>query len=502
MIENSGRSGSLHALPLGELIAAWGDVGPRSERADADPLVVDCARRLAADPGGEWAPLWTFGLVTMASYVAWRPGEGVAGRAVEALLAADDALAGRGCAHEAHPFRAALERIHDDGVGVLVPELRDFPAFGRGARADAEHDDASWCPENVAACARITADVLAPFGTADAGDRRGTPGIASVIPRKDADALRWLSSTLCDHPYGDPALDLSRLALSLPDHPSKGVQAGYVAAVHASQWYAVSGRITTPEALDDMIEGLEKVLAQLAGATCAHTPAEHPEPHSDPAGAAQFGYYLRSPGGRAELAGADGRRGGLQGWLCPAFLHSLADEALDELREGHAELFAPRETDHLDEELLGADGRLALDRLARSLEDEDPSIDVDDLAVWAARRYQRGGISDPRERAVLLRVMLWHAEDPYDIPYNAGTELRDALRTAVASPLDAGCPHGDHHPDTGDRLPSLLDHLHAPGGSPAPGDDLAPEVWLCPHHLAGRAQEALEELDDAFGEDE
>ncbi|MGG7575106.1 hypothetical protein [Streptomyces sirii] len=161
MIENSGP-GSLHSLPLDELIAAWGGVGPRSKRADADPLVVDCARRLAADPGGEWAPLWTFGLVTMASYVAWRPGEGVAGRVVEALLAADSALGGRGCAHEAHPFRAAMERI-DDEVGVLVPELRDFPAFGRGETADAEHDDASWCPTNVATCARITADVLTPF---------------------------------------------------------------------------------------------------------------------------------------------------------------------------------------------------------------------------------------------------------------------------------------------------------------------------------------------------
>ncbi|MFI6763945.1 hypothetical protein [Streptomyces sp. NPDC050355] len=500
MIENSGP-GSLHSLPLDELIAAWGGVGPRSERADADPLVVDCARRLAADPGGEWAPLWTFGLVTMASYVAWRPGEGVAGRVVEALLAADSALGGGGCTHEAHPFRAALERI-DDEVGVLVPELRDFPAFGRGETADAEHDDASWCPTNVATCARITADVLTPFNATGTAGTRGTTDIPSVIPRKDSDALRWLSSTLCDHPYGDPGWELSRLALSLPDHPSKGVQAGYVAAMHASQWYAVSGRITTPEALDDMIEGLEKVLAQLAGSTCAHTPAEHPEPHSDPAGAAQFGFYLRSPGGRAELAEGGGRRGDLRGWLCPAFLHSLADDALDELREGYAELFAPRETDHLDEEFLGADGRLALDRLARLLDDEDPSIDVDDLAVWAARRYMSERISDPRERAVLLLVMLWYAEDPYEIPYNAGTELRDALRTAAVSPLDAECPHGATHPDTGDRLPSLLDHLQAPGESPAPGDGLTPDVWLCPHHLVERAQEALEELDDAFDVDE
>ncbi|MFE0187358.1 hypothetical protein [Streptomyces sp. NPDC058989] len=504
MIENFG-SGSLRSLPLDELIAAWGGVGPHSERAEADPLVVDCARRLAADPGGERAPLWTFGLVTMASYVAWRPGEGVASRVVEALLAADSALGGRGCAHEAHPFRAALERIDDDGADVLVPELRDFPAHGREETADAGHDDASWCPTNVAACARITADVLTPFSTADTADTAGTRGVTtipSVIPRRDSDALRWLSSTLCDHPYGDPALDLSRLALSLPDHPSKGVQAGYVAAMHASQWYAVSGRITDPEALDDMIEGLEKVLAQLAGSTCAHTPAEHPEPHSDPAGAARFGFYLRSPGGRAKLAEDARRRGDLQGWLCPAFLHSLADEALDELREGHAELFAPRETDHLDEEFLGADGRLALDRLARLLDDEDPSLDVDDLAVWAARRYLGDATADPRERAVLLLVMLWYAEDPYEIPYNAGTELRDALRAVDTSPLDAECPHGGTHPDTGDRLPSLLDHLHAPGECPAPDDGLTPDVWLCPHHLAERTQEALEELAGVLDEDE
>ncbi|MGG7575105.1 hypothetical protein [Streptomyces sirii] len=38
--------------------------------------------------------------------------------------------------------------------------------------------------------------------------------------------------------------------------------------------------------------------------------------------------------------------------------------------------------------------------------------------------------------------------------------------------------------------------------APAPGDGRAPDVWLCPHHLVERAQEALEELDDAFDEDE
>lgn len=52
------------------LIEAWGRVTAASDRAEADPLVQDCARRLLADPGGGTAYLWTFGLVQMAGYLA------------------------------------------------------------------------------------------------------------------------------------------------------------------------------------------------------------------------------------------------------------------------------------------------------------------------------------------------------------------------------------------------------------------------------------------------
>lgn len=45
-------------------------------------------------------------------------------------------------------------------------------------------------------------------------------------------------------------------------------------------------------------------------------------------------------------------------------------------------------------------------------------------------------------------------------------------------------------------------HLHAPDKIPAPDDDITPDRLLCPHHLAGLTQEALEVLNEVFDEDE
>lgn len=74
------------------LIEAWGHVSAASDDAEADPLIRDCARRLLADPGGEQAHLWTFGLVRMAGHLAWRPGPEAARSALDALLAVDRVL--------------------------------------------------------------------------------------------------------------------------------------------------------------------------------------------------------------------------------------------------------------------------------------------------------------------------------------------------------------------------------------------------------------------------
>ncbi|MGV9264919.1 hypothetical protein ACWDRR_09680 [Kitasatospora sp. NPDC003701] len=299
-----------------QLIAAWGSVSASSERAEADPLVLDCARRLLADPAGEQAHLWLFGLVEMAGYLAWRPGEEAERSALDALLAVDRAVADASCAHGSHPYEEAMARLEEDEVWLAGPDLKGLTAGGR-------EDDPWLCPANVAGFARITADVIAPFTVG---------GIPEVIPEAHERGLSDLSSVLDDYPYGDPGDELSFQAGNLPARPTKGYLAGYVVAQHASQWYAISERITERSVLDDMIAGLARARPHLGEDSCAHTADEHPELDGDPSGNATTGYHLRSPGGRAELRSWDEDEP-LERWLCPAFLRGLVDEAL--LNLGH-----------------------------------------------------------------------------------------------------------------------------------------------------------------------
>ena len=70
----------IDGTPLGELSRAWDKIREdyRSSRnGEYDRRVLDCAARLAADPGGETAYVWTLGLAVMARYIAWLPGDNV-----------------------------------------------------------------------------------------------------------------------------------------------------------------------------------------------------------------------------------------------------------------------------------------------------------------------------------------------------------------------------------------------------------------------------------------
>ncbi|MFG2596327.1 hypothetical protein [Streptomyces sp. NPDC048462] len=70
-----------------------------------DRSVLDCAAELTADPGGEYACIWTIGPTLMAPYLTWLPGEGVAQQAVTALEVAGAPLPA-GCPHEDEPAAA------------------------------------------------------------------------------------------------------------------------------------------------------------------------------------------------------------------------------------------------------------------------------------------------------------------------------------------------------------------------------------------------------------
>ncbi|MEU8781445.1 hypothetical protein [Streptomyces sp. NPDC048637] len=460
------------------LIETWGHVSAASDRAEADLLVQDCARRLLADPSGEQAHLWTFGLVRMAGYLAWQPGQEAARSALTALLAVDRALGDPPCAHPSHPYKDTLKGLVADEVWLAGPDLTSLAG-------QASEDDAWRCPANVAGFARLTADVLAPFTVS---------GIPGLIPDAHTSSLGSLSSVLNDHPYGDPGEELSFQAGALPRHPTKGVLAGHVVTLHASQWYAASGRITERHVLDDMIAGLEAVLPLLADASCARTTAEHPDLSGDPSANAMTGYYLRSPGGRAELRSwhtdAPPER-----WLCHDFLRDLADEALSNLRYARDSLFGTRDDHLLDDEYTHPDGRLDIGTLTHCFDEAeyDKSWQAENAVRWAARRYTATGDGNPRERLVLLLLVLWCAE-AVELAPDVGEEIRDVLVGVRTVPFGTACAHGDAHPPEYPDFQAHLNHLYAPGEFDAPADVRGADAWGCPRYLAGLAEEALAAL--------
>ncbi|UQI45602.1 hypothetical protein M1P56_15205 [Streptomyces sp. HU2014] len=318
---------------VSRLAAAWERIRDTSPADEATPLVLDCARRLAADPGGEQARIWVSGLVAMSGHLAWRP-EPAAGRAaLDALRAAAEALGSRPpCSHDGHPYEAEMDSMADEvrngDTGLLTGEL---------AAPDADADvERVLCPANVAGWARLATDVIAPLTV-----RRIPVG----APEAHHDRISTLSGIVNDYPYGDPHEDLKDEAASLPARPTRGVLAGYLVTMNATCWYAASERITDRSVLDAMIKGVEEAVLLLEDRPCAHGPGEHPET-GDPDYANQVGYFLRSPGGRAEIAEyygwdewdeADGpgdENEPLDAWVCPAFLREVAEETLAELAGG------------------------------------------------------------------------------------------------------------------------------------------------------------------------
>ncbi|MFG2490418.1 hypothetical protein ACGFSD_04985 [Streptomyces caniferus] len=315
-------------LTVDQLADAWQHIHDASPADEADPLVLECAGRLASDPGGEQAHVWVAGLVAMSGYLAWRPGKAAEQAALDALREAATALDGQSCSHDDHPYEAEMDSLEDEiwtgDNGLLTGELAS-PDGGTGA-------ERVLCPGNVAGWARLATDMIAPFTV------RSIPAGA---PKYHHSSIRMLSGVVNDYPYDDPQELLAGEAVCLPDRPTRGVLAGYLVTMNATCWYAASERITDRSVLDSMVKGIQAAVPLLGDEPCAHGPKEHPDTN-DPDYANRIGYLLRSPGGRAELAEdygwdeeeqADDEEERVEAWVCSAFLHELADKTLEVLTD-------------------------------------------------------------------------------------------------------------------------------------------------------------------------
>ncbi|MEV0488854.1 hypothetical protein [Streptomyces atratus] len=477
-----------------EPIENWSAVTTGSAQDQADPVVLECARLLAAEPGGEQALPLTFALVGMAPYIVRRQGAPVGRAAVDALGTAAQALEARPCGHETHPYLTALEEWDTDADGLLGAPDVQVPLDSREA--------AEACPRNAAGWATIAADVILPGSTAE---------IPQIVPENHQQAIGSLNGVLNDHPYGDPFWDLEPHAAP-PRVLTRASLAGYVVVAHASCWYVGSGRIRRRSLLDDMIEGLDSVLPLLPDEECAHQDGEHPGLDGGTDSQARDGIQLQSPGGRAGLREdhEDGYGASLEAWTCTTFLRRLAVEARDHLSDAVDELFGTRDTEHLDAVYPLPDGRLDIKPLSERYapyRDETASAGA---ALWAARRYDEiGPDGNPLDRTVLL-LLTSAAADTLELPYGVAREilgiLRDAAAALPAGAAGAECAHpGGHVPGSersADRAAHIA-HLYVPDNCPAPGTDsgFGGEPRTCPVHLAEAVAKGIAEIEERY-EDE
>lgn len=498
--------------PIAGLAAAWQLVDHRSTAATADPLVLDCARRLAADPGGERAAEWVYGLLSMTCYLATRADDATAGQVAEVLRTAARALDGPPCDHRTHPCESALEQLDFDELR-LAGSAPDVVLLGNGTPTGA---DPAWqepgtkeeyrCPHAVAGFARIAAEIIAP----------GTPeGIPERVPHHHEDAIDDLASVLHGYPRGgvEPAYEITA-GTGLPAHPTTGALAGHLVLLHAACWEAASGVIRPRWVLDDMIGTLEGALRVLEGALCSHGDGAHPELSGDPETDAGTGYHLLTPGGRARLQRSyeDGfADASPAAWTCRAHLRALARDTLGPLTAARDRFFGERRTEYLDAECLRPDGTWDAARLAGVLRSAAEGEErTEDLGLWAGRRFVRGP-GAAHERLVLFLTVCHSLDLAYpDPPPSVYRELRPVLRSAVAA-VPETCPHGDAHPGAGAGLPGEagehLAHLFAPESFPAPKGAREPDAWACPRNLAPLAEKWLqwcdtwdEAAEDGYGE--
>ncbi|RSO07752.1 hypothetical protein DMH26_04270 [Streptomyces sp. WAC 05379] len=303
-------------VPLDELAGSWDEI--REEYYDLrndgyDRTVLDCAARLAEDPGGESACVWTIGLLMMAPYVAGAPGDGVVSAARSALEAADGALRDRPCGHETHPYQEH-EPEFDEDLGRQLCGLYDPDAAWHE-----NHPREQWlCPRNVAGLARIALDIIEPGSASDVPPR---------LPVGTQDTIASLSALL--HGYPEPGTDIeSEIGIHAEELRSAepANRPGRLLVVMAVAWYAASDFVRNPAVLDELISALETTLPHYADARCTHD--RHPAPPRSGPNAAALGIKLSSPAGRALYERDRTRTDPLDQLLCPVALSEITNDAM------------------------------------------------------------------------------------------------------------------------------------------------------------------------------
>lgn len=466
-----------------DLLEDWSRMSRASDPAHADPVALDCARRLAGDPSGDDAVLRVFGLVNMADYVVSCPDGPVETAVLKALSSAARTLDTHTCDHRRHRYEQDLAEWETDDTSLDVGILTGFDSW----------DEEETCPRNAAGWARLAIDVIRPGHTS---------GIPVIVPDTHRDDARELERVLNDHPDGDPLWTLEQWSYA-PRYPTRASLASFALIVNASCWYAGSDRIKQRSILDDMIDGCDDALRDLPDASCGHTDDEHETLDHGTDEQARIGIELLSPGGRAGLHSAHQREGGpsLEVLTCPVLLRRLVEEARDHLSDALEVNYGHWDVSDLDKVLVRADGRLDIGRLVDTVRPFRSDDEAERALLWSARRYaclEADAAVGPEGVALLLLVCEGAAS--VDMPYAVGRDVLAVLRDA-ADVLPLGeCEHPDGHAplgEDGELFAAHLGHLYAPGEYPAPaGSDGA--LRGCPQHLAAAVRHGIAEIEDLF----
>ncbi|MFI7011313.1 hypothetical protein [Streptomyces sp. NPDC050145] len=317
----------------GQLIDAWDEM---RECVDHDPqeyerLVAECARELAADPGGPLAYRWTLGLVLALPYLATRkPEDSDAEAAFGAASTADRALPGEPCEHREHPFQGSLEE-ELECVPDVLRELGGDEVGGEGLWPDPRQSREAWlCPRNIAGYARVVMESLRP-GSAG-GD------VPPFLPFEERYELEGLTAIMEGYPLTrtfDVAFDLSFAASALQEATGEDL-AGRVFTATAVTWYveveADPEHEEAQQLVAELVAAFERVLELLGeGGPCAHD--AHPALPDDTTEALWVGAHLASARGRAVYV--QWPREGvppLDSARCSAFVAATARDSLARLR--------------------------------------------------------------------------------------------------------------------------------------------------------------------------
>lgn len=485
----SGNAGSDTVVEdIEELAAAWHELYHEYED-DHDRLVLDCAAKLGADPGGPLAYVWIFGLVLAVRYLSWLPGDGVKEAALQALRATEPALSAQECAHDSHPYETHDDEEDEELPGWLVDLVDETQEWYEDRPRD------EWrCPRNAAGFARIALDLLDPGSVSDVPPR---------LPPEAHATIDTLSALLEGYPKTDVYEEIEEQAWALRSAEDPDDRAGRIMVVRAVGWYATSGMVRRKGVLDELIEALEGALSHYPADPCEHAWDAHPLLPTFAPEAARLGIELSYPGGRLryERRRTEQQDNGapLELLLCPSYIAGLGQESLTELRTGRDRLFGPRDVSHVDAEYLDADGRLQIEKIADRVEYTSRNEQyADDLGLWAARRFEH--TDDTRERAVLLLAAYQAMQNAYPAPARAVAEdVLGVLRTVAATPRPARCPHDDDHPQlryTGFR--HAMAHFYAPEDFPTPErpeQARSEAAWTCPRFLAEVAEAGVRDLE-------